>query len=50
MFYCDRCKRKNKYLRSFQKSFCKCEICGKERVCNNTPSKNLLNDSEKEER
>ena len=41
MFYCDDCRKKNKWPEGFSKSFGNCEACGKVASCNSVSSKDL---------
>ena len=41
MFYCDECRDKNEWPDTWAKSEGKCELCGKQAVCNDRPSGRL---------
>ncbi|MFA5207346.1 MAG: hypothetical protein WC428_01700 [Candidatus Paceibacterota bacterium] len=41
MFYCDDCAKENGYPTSIMKSVGLCEICGKQKTCNDVPSSQL---------
>ena len=39
MFYCDKCREKNKWPFGFMRSFGPCEVCGETAHCYDVPSK-----------
>jgi hypothetical protein len=46
VFYCNKCKDKNKWPDSYVKSVGRCEMCGDAAVCNDVPSAYLPAPSE----
>ena len=46
MFYCDECAEERGWTITISKSSGPCEICGYTRICNDTPSKHLVNGTE----
>lgn len=41
MFFCEKCRVRNKWFTSFGQSYGRCEICGKTAECHDVPSKYL---------
>lgn len=41
MFYCEACRKKNKWPELWFKSFGRCEMCAKTAECNDVPSRDL---------
>lgn len=48
MFYCDPCAEEHKYPQSIGKTSGKCEVCGKDAICNNVHHSFLPEKEEKE--